>query len=177
MAWRGTGNHVCMGLTAILISGLAVIVSVVALVLGQKRERKRQQAEERAEQRAEKAEQREDERARREQLEFQTTQQGRPTTDPAAREPGEDRAYRFKVTNIGKSPMTDLFPILVDDAGETCSELLPDSYLGALQPGERTEFVLKVAEPADRNPLYLRYTWYDMGGFREHLSNVTVPSA
>jgi hypothetical protein len=160
--------------TAIFIAVAAVVVSLVALVLGERRERKRLLAEERAERRAEKAEQRDDERARREQLEFQTTQQGRPTTDPATREPGADRAYRFRVTNIGKSPMTDLSPILVDAAGDICSE---PTYLGAMQPGERTEFVLKVTGPADRDPLYLRYTWFDRAGFREHLSNVTVPSA
>jgi hypothetical protein len=67
--------------------------------------------------------------------------------------------------------------MLVDDAGKVCSEPLTNLYLDVLQPGERTDFVLKVTEPAERNPLFLRYTWHDMGGFREHLSNVTVPSA
>ena len=99
MKRHGTGNHICMGRAAILISGLAAIVSIVALVLGERRERKRQQAEERAEQRAEKAEQREVERARREQLEFHTTQLGRPTTDPATRErPGGSRYSRQRLT-------------------------------------------------------------------------------
>jgi hypothetical protein len=123
------------------------------------------------------AERREEARVRREELELQTTQQGRPTTDPATREVGPDRAYRFSVTNIGKSSMTDVLPMLVDASGEVSSEPLPNHFLGVLQPGKRIEFVLKVAEPADRNPLYLRYTWFDTSGFRERLSNVTVPSA
>jgi hypothetical protein len=166
-----------MELTAVIIAGLAALVSIVALVRGESREQKRLKAERRAEGRADRAERREDERVRREELELQTTQQGQPTTDPAAREPGPDRAYRFQVTNIGKYSMTDLLPVLVDGSGEVHSEPLPNHFLGALQPGERTEFVLKVAEPADRNPLYLRYTWNDLSGFRERLSNVTVPSA
>jgi pimeloyl-ACP methyl ester carboxylesterase len=101
--------------------------------------------------------------------------EGRPTTDPAIREPSAGRAYRFRVTNVGKAPMLDLRPELIDAAGEPRSAPLPGSFLGALQPGERTEFILTVTEPADRNPLYLRYTWTDWGGQREHVSNVTVP--
>jgi hypothetical protein len=128
-----------------------------------------------AELRAQNAEKREEERARREELELQSSQQGRPTTDPASREPGRDRAYRFLVTNIGRSPMSDLKPELVDSSGEVCSEPLPNIFLGALQPGERAGFVLKVTEPIDRNPLFLHYTWFDLTGFRERLSNVTVP--
>lgn len=103
-------------------------------------------------------------------------EEGRPTTDPAVtREPGTDRAYRFQVTNIGKAPMMDMLPELIDADGEVRSEPLPRKYLDVLQPGKRTEFVLKVTEPADRNPLRLRYTWTDFGGPRQHMSNVTVP--
>jgi hypothetical protein len=166
-----------MELSAVVIAALAALVSIVALVRGERREGRRLEAERRAEGRADRAERREDQRVRREEVELQTTQQGQPTTDPATREPGSDRAYRFQVTNIGKYSMTDLLPMLVDASGEVSSEPLPNHFLGALQPGERTEFVLKVAEPADRNPLYLRYTWGDLSGFRERLSNVTVPSA
>jgi pimeloyl-ACP methyl ester carboxylesterase len=100
--------------------------------------------------------------------------EGRPTTDPAIREPGAERAYRFRVTNIGKAPMLDTRPELIDAAGEVCTAL-PDAFLGVLQPGEHTEFILTVTEPADRNPLRLRYRWTDWGGPREHVSNVTVP--
>jgi hypothetical protein len=105
-------------------------------------------------------------------------EEGRPTTDPAVtREPGAGRAYRFGVTNIGKAPMMDMLPELIDADGEVRSEPLPLKWLDVLQPGKRTEFVLKLTEPADRNPLRLRYTWTDFGGFRQHVSNVTVPSS
>lgn len=173
----GIEQNVSMELAAVIIAGLAALVSIVALVLGERREQKRLDAERKAGERADRAERREEERVRREELELQTSQQGQPTTDPATREPGPDRAYRFQVTNIGKSSMTDLLPMLVDASGELCSEPLPNHFLGALQPTERTEFVLKVSELANRNPLYLRYTWYDTSGFRERLSKVTVPSA
>lgn len=171
-----------MSLAAVVIAGLAMLVSVIALILGEKRERGRSAREEAAEKRAEKAEmralhaeKRDEERARREEIEMQSSQQGQPTTDPASREPGPDRAYRFVVTNIGRSAMSDLKPELVDSSGELCSQLLPNTFLGVLQPRERFEFVLKVTEPIDRNPLFLHYTWFDMTGFRERLSNVTVP--
>lgn len=154
-----------MALTAIPISGLAVLVSIAALVLGERRERNRREAERRAEQRAERAERREDARAHREDLEFRTSQLGQPTTDPVTKEPGTNRTYRFKVTNIGKAAMSDLLPILVDSSGTKCSEDLPNFYLGALLPGEQLEFVLKVAESCVKNPLYLRYTWVDPSGF------------
>ena len=101
--------------------------------------------------------------------------EGRPTTDPAIRVPGADRAYRFRVTNIGMSPMWDLLPELVDTDGEVRSEPLPSRYLGNLNPEQQVDFVLKVTEPADRNPLYLRYTWNDYGGPRERVSHVEVP--
>jgi hypothetical protein len=53
-------------------------------------------------------------------------EEGRPTTDPAVtREPGVDRAYRFRVTNIGKAPMMDMLPELIDADGKVRSELLP----------------------------------------------------
>jgi hypothetical protein len=105
-------------------------------------------------------------------------EEGRPTTAPAVtREPGADRAYRFRVTNIGEAPMSDMLPELIDADGEVCSEPLPFKYLAVLLPGKRTDFVLKVTEPVDRNPLRLRYTWTDFGGFRQHVSNVTVPSS
>jgi len=181
---RSKRGEVSVELAAVLIAGLAILVSVIALILGEKRERERSGREEAAEKRAEKAEmrarnaeKRDEERARREEIELQSSQQGRPTTDPARREPGQDRAYRFLVTNIGRSSMSDLKPELVDSSGEICSQPLPNMFLGALQPGERIEFVLNVTDPIDRDPLFLHYTWFDMTGFRERLSNVAVPPA
>lgn len=172
-----------MGLAAVVIAGLAVLVSVVALILGEKREHKRSSLDEVVETRAQNAEhrdgeraQREEERAQREKIELLSSQQGRPTTDPASREPGPERAYRFQVTNVGRSFMSDIRPELVDSSGEVSSQPLPNMFLGALQPGERAEFVLTVTEPIDRNPLFLRYTWSDMLGFHERLSDVTVPA-
>lgn len=173
-----------MDLAAAIIAGLAMLVSLVALILGEKRERERSAREKAAEKRAEKAderaqnaEKREEERAHREELELQSSQQGRPTTDPVSREPGSNRSYRFVVTNIGRSAMTDLRPVLVDSSGEVCSLPLPNMFLGALQPRERTEFVLTVTDPDDQNPLFLHYSWIDISGFQERLSNVTIPPA
>jgi hypothetical protein len=170
-------------LAAVIIAGLAMLVSLIAFILGEKRERERSVREEAAEMRADKAEdraqnaeKREEERARREELELQSSQQGRPTTDPVSREPGSNRSYSFVVTNIGRSAMTDLKPELVDGSGEVCSQLLPNIFLGALQPRERTEFVLTVTDPGDQNPLFLHYSWFDISGFQERLSNVTIPS-
>lgn len=72
--------------------------------------------------------------------------------------------------------MSHLHPELVDSSGEVCSQLLPNIVLGALQSGERAEFVLKVTQPIDRNPLFLHYIWHDATGLQERLSNVTVPT-
>jgi hypothetical protein len=166
-----------MGLAAVIIAGLAVLVSVVALVLGEARARKRSGLDDAAESRARKADQRDEERAQRERIELRSSQLGQPTTDLVGREPGPERAYRFRVTNIGGSSISHLSPELVDSSGEVCSQPPSDTVLGALQAGERAEFVLKVTRPFNRNPLFLHYTWYDKTGLQERLSNVNVPTA
>jgi hypothetical protein len=151
-----------MNLAAVVIAGLALLVSVVALILGQLR--------------AQKADKRDEKRAQREEIEWKSSQQGRPTTDLVSREPGPGRAYQFRVTNIGRSAITHLRPELVDTSGDICSQPLRDTVLGALQAGQWAEFVLEVAEPVNRNPLFLHYTWHDMTGLRERLSKATVPT-
>lgn len=169
-------DYASMSVVAVVIAGVAALVSVVALFLGERRACKRSRLDEAIETRARKADQRDEERAQREEIELRSSQQGRPTTDPATREPGRERAYRFRVTNVGRSSMSHLHPELVDSSGEVCSQLLPNIVLGALQSGERAEFVLKVTQPIDRNPLFLHYIWHDATGLQERLSNVTVPT-
>jgi hypothetical protein len=107
-------EYVSTSVAAVVIAGVAVLVSVVALVLGERRARKQSRLDEAMEARARKADQRDEERAQREEIELRSSQQGRPTTDPATREPGPERAYRFRVTNIGRSSISHLHPELVD---------------------------------------------------------------
>ena len=157
-----------MGDPAVFVAVLALLVSALALVLVEVREHGRMRREE-------ESGRREEARFRREELEANTSQMGRPTTDLLGIESGPPRTYRFRVTNIGRASMTDLKPFLVDESGVVASEPLLNEFLNALQPQERTDFLLTVAEPFNQNPLFLRYVWLDDYGRREHLSSVAVP--
>jgi hypothetical protein len=150
-----TEDYVFMGVAAVIISGLAVLVSVIGVIFLENRERKRSRIAD---------------------LERLSSQQGRPTTDLVSRAPSLDRAYNFRVTNVGRSSMMHIRTKLVDRLGKACSAPLPDDVPGTLQTSQSAEFVLKVTEPVNRNPLFLHYAWFDETGFRERLSAVTVPT-
>ena len=96
-----------MGVVAtVVIPGLGLVLTGVSLYIGWKWKRK--QAKREAE--------------------------GGPTTDRVHRQPGEDRAYSFRVTNIGRFSITHLNPQLVDSSGEVCSKSDPNNVL-MLKPG------------------------------------------
>jgi len=177
---------------ALVVSILALIVAGVALFFhfsAEARERRREQREadaaaraaeadrraQVAEQRAQAAESREQARYRREEIEAQTTRMGRPSTDLLGTESGKGRAYRFRVTNIGKAAMRDLQPMLIANSGKVASEPFPQMYLKLLQSREHDEFVMTVTASVGPGPLFLRYEWGDDYGNREHVSGVEIP--
>jgi hypothetical protein len=168
-----------MEVAAFIVSVVAVIVAGGALMFTIRAD-KRARAQE---QRAIAQEERDQRRALREAAEARTRREARPSAAYLGRlGSGSSRAYRFRVTNIGReSAATDLKAWLIDSEGSLVSEDL--GYLaagsGLLQVGESTEFAIPVHdESRDRNPLFLKFTWIDNrdGERAERVSGVEVPA-
>jgi hypothetical protein len=164
---------------ALIVSVVAVLVAAGALVFTVLAD-KRARAQER---RAVAQEGRDQLRALREEAEARALSEARPSAAYLGRvdSPGR-RAYRFRVTNIGReSTATDLKAWLIDTEGNVVSEDL--GYLaegsGLLPVRESSEFAIPVeADARDRNPLFLKFTWTDnrAGGRAERVSRVEIPA-
>jgi hypothetical protein len=159
--WADFCENSSMDVVALVVAILSFLVAAWTLWTTQNRETERVRRERAKEER--------------EQATYLSTQEGRPSTDFLRREPGAVRAFRFKVTNAGKSDMSDVLPTLIDNSGNVISIPLETKYLPFLLPNHDTEFVIGTSLAADGRPLYLKYEWGDALGKHQHVSNVEIP--
>jgi hypothetical protein len=89
------------------------------------------------------------------------------------------RAYRFEITNAGRSGASDVDAWLIDQDCRVVSE--PFSYehsrIAGLLSGQSDEVVVVVNDDdRERNPLRLKVTWYGHSSSRqeEHISKAPI---
>lgn len=100
--------------------------------------------------------------------------EGRPSASQVNRTRGQ---CSFRVSNVGKSAITHLWPQLVDDTENVCS--VDDKNRIDLLSGERAELILKLIPPGDQHPLRLHFEWYDESTreTRRVTSRAIIPNA
>jgi hypothetical protein len=88
------------------------------------------------------------------------------------------RAYRFHITNKGRTHASDVDAYLVDQNDHEVSEFSYEhSRLPGLPPGERDEVAVVVKdEHRERNPLRLKVKWFGSSGPDEYTSKAPIPA-
>jgi hypothetical protein len=99
------------------------------------------------------------------------------STDPPKIAYGQVRGYQLRVTNVAREPVNDLKAHLIGERGEKCGDPEWGHYIGVLDAGEASEFVLfPQARSADQK-LQVKYTFRDTAA-KEHeqVSRAKLPT-
>jgi hypothetical protein len=87
------------------------------------------------------------------------------------------RAYRFGITNKGRSWASDVDGFLVDQDDRDVSDFsFTHSRIAGLPPGESDELTVVVKDDyREVNPLRLKVTWYGSADQEEYWSRQPIP--
>jgi hypothetical protein len=101
----------------------------------------------------------------------------RLSTDPPTIEYGRVRGYRLRVTNVAREPVNDLVAHLVGERDEECGDPESGHYIGVLDAGAASEFVLFPQARSAGQKLRVKYTFRDTAAKEcEQVSRAKLPT-